>query len=89
MTQAVLNFSLLFLSVTLIGCFVRAVRGPTPADRVVAVNVIGTKTIVVLVAVAVLLKQSYFVDVALVYALISFVSTVFIADYLKKSGGGD
>ena len=85
--QFILNFALLFLSFTLVGCIVRAVKGPTPADRVIAVNVIGTKTIVVLVAVAVLLKQTYFVDVALVYALISFVSTVFIADYLKKSGG--
>ena len=85
--QFILNFALLFLSFTLVGCIVRAVKGPTPADRVIAVNVIGTKTIVVLVAVAVLLKQTYFVDVALVYALISFVSTVFIADYLKKSSG--
>ncbi len=67
----------------------RAVRGPTPADRVVAVNVIGTKTIVVLVAVAVLLNKAISWIVALVYSLITFVSTVFIANYLKNSGGGD
>jgi len=79
-----LVFSILFLCLTIILCMFRAVKGPSAADRLIAINVIGTKTIVLILIVSFILKEAYFVDVAFVYALISFISTVVIARYIEN-----
>ncbi|MBE6064396.1 cation:proton antiporter [Coprococcus sp. MSK.21.13] len=83
----VLVFAILFLSITIIGCMYRAVKGPSAADRLVAVNVISTKTIILILLVSFILNESYFIDVALVYAMISFVATLVIANFIHKLGG--
>ncbi|MPN50038.1 hypothetical protein SDC9_197663 [bioreactor metagenome] len=83
----ILTFSILFLSITIMGCMYRAIKGPSAADRLVAINVISTKTIVLILMISFILKETYFIDVALVYALISFVASVVIANYIEKSGG--
>lgn len=82
-----LVFSILFLSVTIFICMFRAIKGPTAADRLIAINVIGTKTIVLILIVSFLLHETYFVDVAIVYALISFLSSIVIAKVIESSGG--
>ncbi len=82
-----LTFSILFLSVTIFICMFRAIKGPSAADRLIAINVIGTKTIVLILIVSFLLNETYFVDVAIVYALISFLSSIVIAKFIENSGG--
>ena len=57
-------------------CFIRAVRGPTIADRIVAINMIGTMTIIMIAVLALLLEEGYLVDVSIVYAMISFLAVV-------------
>lgn len=61
---------------------VRLVRGPTPADRAVAVDTVNTLMVAVLIILGVVFRQIIFIDVAIVYALLSFVSTLFIAKYI-------
>lgn len=82
-----LTFSILFLSATIFICMLRAIKGPSAADRLIAINVIGTKTIVLIIIVSFLLNETYFVDVAIVYALINFLSSIVIAKYIENSGG--
>ena len=82
----ILLFSIFFLCLTIFLCLYRAIRGPSAADRLIAINVIGTKTIVLILIVSFILKETYFVDVAFLYALISFLSTVIIAKYIEKRG---
>ena len=48
--------------------FYRAVKGPTTQDRLLAVNVLGTNTVVILALLAAGLDQPWFLDVALIYA---------------------
>lgn len=57
-------------------CLVRAAVGPTAADRLLAVNVIGTKTLVVLSLLAFVFGRTLYVDVALVYGLLNFIVTI-------------
>jgi len=64
----------------------RAVIGPRAVDRLVAVNVINTKTVLLLSLVAHVSGQYSFVDVALAYALTSFVTTVVVLKALLKGG---
>ena len=59
--------------------------GPTAIDRIVAVNVIGTKTAVSLVIVGVIFEQvGMFVDFALAYALLNFIGSLAAARYFHR-----
>ena len=59
-------------------------RGPTTADRVVALDAINTLTVGGMVAGAAWLKGTWLVDVAIVYALLSYVGTLYIARTLER-----
>ncbi len=65
-------------------CLYRAYKGPTAADRVISINIIGTKTVTIIALVSYVYSIEFFLDVALVYALISFIAQVGIAKYLEK-----
>ena len=64
----------------------RVAVGPTVFDRVVAVNIIGTKTAVLLVVIGTLFgRLDMFVDFALTYALLNFVASLATARYLSRT----
>jgi len=65
-------------------CLTRGALGPTVADRVAAINVIGTKAMVLIALVSFIFGQEFFLDIALVYALIAFVMTIGVAKYMEK-----
>ncbi len=60
-------------------CLVRCIKGPRISDRVLAVNMIGTLTIAMVVVFVVLLGEGYLVDIALVYAMISFLAVILLS----------
>jgi multicomponent Na+:H+ antiporter subunit F len=65
----------------------RVIRGPSIIDRIVGVNVIGTKTIAVIVLTGHLFgRMEFFVDIALLYALINFVGAVALSRYFERKG---
>jgi multicomponent Na+:H+ antiporter subunit F len=64
-------------------CLYRAARGPTVPDRILAINIVGTKTLVVLVLIAYIFKQSMYLDIALVYGLLNFIVTIAAARYME------
>ncbi len=80
----IFNISAIILLLLTFLCLTRAALGPTVADRVAAINVIGTKTMVLIALVSFIFGQEFFLDVALVYALIAFVMTIGVAKYLEK-----
>ena len=65
----------------------RAIRGPTMQDRVLAVNVLGTNTVVILALLAAALDVPSFLDIALVYALLNFLVAVAISKFTVDRGG--
>jgi multicomponent Na+:H+ antiporter subunit F len=62
---------------------VRALRGPTIYDRIVAVNAFGTKTVLLVALIACVTGNFDLVDVALVYALINFIAVVAVLKLVK------
>lgn len=60
-------------------CLIRAVKGPRVADRLMAVNMMGTMVMVMISILALLLKEGYLVDLCLIYAMISFLAVVVIS----------
>lgn len=65
----------------------RAIRGPTMQDRVIAVNILGTNTVVILALLAAALDVPSFLDIALVYALLNFLVAVAISKFTVDRGG--
>ena len=61
----------------------RALRGPTVYDRVLALNNIGTKTVLLIAVVGFLTHRPDFLDLALVYALINFIATIAVLKYFE------
>ncbi len=64
----------------------RAVLGPTVYDRILAVNMMGTKTVLLIAVVGFLTGRPDFLDIALLYALMNFIGTIAV---LKFFGYGD
>ncbi len=62
---------------------IRIILGPTAPDRVVGLDTINTLIVALMVILAVAYNQIIYVDIAIVYALLSFVSTLYIAKYLE------
>ncbi len=62
---------------------IRALRGPTVYDRVLAVNSFGTLTVVVLALHGFLTGRPEFLDIAMAYALINFVGTVAVLKFFE------
>jgi multicomponent Na+:H+ antiporter subunit F len=71
------------LALCIILALIRVLRGPTTPDRVVGVDTINTMVIVGMVAFGAAYQEVIYIDVAIVYALLSFISTLFIAKYLE------
>jgi multicomponent Na+:H+ antiporter subunit F len=64
-------------------CLVRAIRGPTLFDRVLAFDAIALTTVGLTLVVSLLLDADAFIDVVLVVALLGFLGTVSLATYLE------
>ena len=78
-----LLITLVFLSLCVFMAMIRVVRGPTAPDRVVGLDTINTIVIVGMVVFGAAFDEVIYIDVAIVYALLSFISTLFIAKYLE------
>ncbi|WP_135830091.1 cation:proton antiporter [Halorussus halobius] len=65
----------------------RLVRGPTMQDRVMAVNVVGSNTVVVIALVAAALGEPGALDIAIVYALLNFLMSIAISKFTVERGG--
>ena len=85
-----MDFEYLVVLLALLFCvimaMIRVIRGPTAPDRVVGLDTINTIVIVGMVIFGAAFNEVIYIDVAIVYALLSFISTLFIAKYLE---GGD
>ena len=80
--ELIMQFEWLFygiltvLALLLVLCLTRAVIGPRIADRLVAVNMMGTLVMVSIALLAVIKNEGYLVDICLIYAMISFLAVV-------------
>jgi multicomponent Na+:H+ antiporter subunit F len=61
----------------------RAIKGPSVCDRVLAVNAIGTKTVILIALIGFIYERPHFLDIALVYALINFIATIAFLKYME------
>ena len=80
-TTYLIVLGVLMLSVLM--ALIRVIKGPTAPDRVVGLDTINTIIIVGMVIFGLAAGSVIYIDVAIVYALLSYISTLFIAKYLE------
>ena len=70
---------LFLLTAGLFFSLLRAIRGPRMADRILGINMTGSLTTAAIAVLAILLEQSWLLDVCLIYCMISFLAVVVLA----------
>ena len=81
--------AMLGVRVTMVLALVRALKGPTAYDRVLAVNMFGTKTVLLIAVIGFLTGRPDFLDLGLVYVLINFIGTIAILKFVQLTGMGE
>ena len=76
--EVLFNGTLIIIGILLILCLIRAIRGPRIADRIVAVNMMGTLIVITICVLAFLMGEGYLVDVAIIYTMLSFLAVVLL-----------
>jgi multicomponent Na+:H+ antiporter subunit F len=77
-------YAAIVLTVIIIIPFYRVVKGPTVFDRLLGAGAIGTKTLVLILLLGFLFgRLEMFIDIALAYAVLNFISTLIIAKYFS------
>ncbi len=77
---------LIILSIVMLSMLftiIRSIAGPTSFDRILACNSFGTHTVIMIGLIASLTHHEFYLDVALVYALINFIATIAFLRYFK------
>ncbi len=81
--------SLIILFAVLLSLY-RVVAGPVIIDRIIGVNVIGTKSIAIIVLTGFIFDRvEFFIDIAFVYALINFIGALALSKFFERKGVED
>lgn len=78
-----------FLFLLIMGCFmclIRVAKGPTPPDRAVAIDTIGVMVVGICGVFGIVTGQDFYLNVAIAWALLSFIGTLALAKYLEGRG---
>ncbi len=81
-----LEISLFILAGLSFGAVARILLGPTVWDRLLGMTLISSKIIVAIAIVAIMLDRSFIMDVAIIYSLLGFLSSVLIARFIERKG---
>ncbi|MEG1847440.1 MAG: monovalent cation/H+ antiporter complex subunit F [Lachnospiraceae bacterium] len=76
--QNVFVVAIIILALFIVLCLIRAIIGPRVADRIVAVNMMGTMVMVIIAILALKMNESYLIDISLIYAMISFLAVIVV-----------
>ncbi len=84
MNIGILQVAMVFMALAMIPCMYRILVGPTILDRVVGLDAMTTVMVVMLGVYSFVHESVFFLDVALVLSIISFLGTVAISKYLDE-----
>lgn len=73
------------IGLAIIISLIRLFLGPTSPDRVVALDTVNTLVVGMMIVLGAFYEEVIFIDIAIVYAVLSFVTTLFIAKYIEGS----
>lgn len=78
--------AIIAIFVVMVMAIIRAVMGPSLYDRILAINMFGTKTILMIALLGFSMGRPEFLDIAMVYALINFISVIGVLHFSDSVG---
>lgn len=81
----ILYVSVGFILLAILMALYRFIKGPHTVDRIVAYDVMSISSIALIALIAFFMERSIYIDVAIVYGLLSFIGVIIIAKYLERS----
>lgn len=84
MANILFSIAVVFILLAIVLAALRGVLGPTGPDRAVALDAITIVSVSLMAAIALTADRSIYLDVALVYALVSFLGVVALARYMER-----
>lgn len=75
--------AILAIVITMILALIRALKGPTLYDRILSLNMFGTKTVLIIALLGYAMGRPDFLDIAIVYALINFIGTIAVLKFFE------
>ncbi|WP_404404547.1 Na(+)/H(+) antiporter subunit F1 [Jeotgalibacillus malaysiensis] len=84
MLDITVYIALVAFALAMIGIVFRAIKGPSVADRVIALDSLGISLIAVTALFSILLRTSVFLEVILLLGILAFIGTVAFSKYIEK-----
>ena len=81
--MSLISFAVILLVVASFLCLFRIGQGPTAADRIVAIDTLGTLIVGFCAVLALVTDQDFYMNVAIAWALLSFIGTLALAKHLE------
>jgi len=85
MVNTILSIAFILIGISFILVVIRFLLGPSILDRVIALDVLTVSSIGLIVLVAHFLDREIYIDVSIVYAILSFIGVIIISKYMEKS----
>ena len=76
--RVLFSIALGVIGILLIACLIRAIKGPRVADRVIAVNMMGTLVVITICILSFLMNEGYLTDIGMIYTMLSFLAVVLL-----------
>lgn len=76
--------AIVLITLSMIGVIYRLVKGPTPSDRVVALDAIGVSLITLIGLFSIFVETSFYLEIILLLAILSFIGTVAFSKFIEK-----
>ena len=83
--QIIIYIAIVLIALASLLSFIRFIKGPTAADRTIALDTLSVIGIAALVLLGYLFKRYIYIDLALVYAVLGFIGIIVIARFIEKA----
>lgn len=84
MINVILMISAGFISLAMLFSLYRFIKGPSVSDRVVSFDIITISSLALIALIGLISGRAIYIDVALVYGLLSFIGVIIVARYLER-----
>ncbi|ALC88954.1 cation:proton antiporter [Bacillus sp. FJAT-18017] len=84
MLEIIVRIALLCCSLSMLGLIYRVIKGPSTADRVIALDSIGVNLVAITALFSIVHKSTAFLDIILLIGILAFIGTVAFAKYLER-----
>ncbi len=84
MIQTILTISLILFGIAILITFIRILKGPSFSDRVLSMDVVGVNLLSAIAIVSLLFQTKAFLEIILILAILSFVSTISYAKFIER-----